>query len=94
VRTAPAFGDAEPEDAWDVGDAPAELVSNLERRVAVLGEPARASRGGELADRFGELELAVERLRARRAELDDRALRRAELVVVGLELVRTRLEAG
>ena len=85
------FGDAEPEDAWHIDDPVADLVHNLERRVAVLGEPVGGNEH-ELGDRLELVELAVGRLRARRDELDDLTLLRADLVAGDVETVRQLLE--
>ena len=89
------FGDADPEDSWDVGDPVDELVHNLERRVAVLGEPTGpTTHSGDLAERLDDVELAAGRLRDRRDELDDRALLRVGLVFDDIETVRGMLEGG
>ncbi len=55
------FGDYEPEDAWDPGDAPDALTNNLRRRVLLL----YLTRPMPPTDTLADIALAVIRARAR-----------------------------
>ena len=77
------FGDAEPEDAWDNSDPPAELVDNLCLRLALLGYPCRLPRTASLLDRLAEM-----------VEAQQRAKLRAELILADIGFIRGRLHAG
>ena len=58
-----AFGDDEPEDAWDPDDAPRELIANLIRRAALGGMTIRQPRdGADPADVLRALTQAADRV--------------------------------
>jgi hypothetical protein len=59
--SAAAFGDYEPEDAWDAGDDDDTLTDNLRRRVLLL----YLTRPLPPIDTLADLALAVVRARAR-----------------------------
>lgn len=81
------YGDATPEDAWHPDDELDVLLDNLRRRADTL-EPR-----GELAHRIlVELEVRLERLRNRRAELDDVARTRVAMLAEDLAFIRRRVE--
>lgn len=83
------YGDAEPEDAWHPGDAPAEQIENLARRLTLVdGMPP--PRGTSLR---AVLEAIAHRadVAARRHRLTERDRLRLVQIVEDLELVRSRL---
>lgn len=69
-----AFGDVEPEDGWDRGDPPAELLDNLRRRAVLLYVVAPR------LDTLGDVALAVIVARARPDLTPRDALRVVELL--------------
>jgi hypothetical protein len=89
------YGDAEPEDAWHPDDPIHELLDNLGRRCAILGEPPNPPTA-DISDRqrLVELEHRLHRLIVRRDTFDARGRVRVDLIARHVAELRTRLEAA
>lgn len=83
------FGDTEPEDAWDAGDAIPEQVGNLVRRLELLLRRRVRLTGDSVQDQVDQIAEAVRK--ARRKRLYGRDLLRADQLDEDIGFVRSRL---
>lgn len=83
-----SFGDAEPEDSWDIDDSVAEQIQNLVRRAELL-TGRRLRLAGEPIDILDALRETVRRVRRKR--LYGRALVRADQLDEDITFVLGRL---
>lgn len=83
------FGDYEPEDAWDPGDAVSVLLDNLRARMMLL-ESAISADFGFVAE-LDALDMRLSAWRLLRAMPSPRDRLRAEQLADDLDYVRSRL---
>lgn len=85
------FGDAEPENAWHPDDPVPELVDNVARRLAELGEPLTGRDYGDPAQYVAELYERVGRLQRDRSRMTDVDRVRLDLAVDDLDWLTDRI---
>jgi hypothetical protein len=83
------FGDDEPEDAWDPGDAVPVLLEDLTRRARLLEPSWTAPLPPDQAQALDRLEWVVEQARCR--DLDAHDLERARELLEDIGYLRGRV---
>jgi hypothetical protein len=87
-----AFGDSEPEDAWNVDDPVVDQVRNLARRIELLdGRPPPSSTPGTVAGVLDEIGKRAVAVLVERDDLTRRDLIRLSLILTDVGTVRGRL---
>jgi hypothetical protein len=84
--------DAEPEDSWHPLDHVDELLDNLRRRLAALGERFEWRAQASREERLGEIGARLARVRAR--HLEGRDAERVRLIEGDVDLIARRLLRG